>query len=122
MIRFLLRRVVHAGILIFVTLTATFFIIRLAPGDPLTRYYDPEIDPQVMETVRHQLGLDEPLPLQYVKTISSFVRGDFGVSLSSHRPVSQMLRETIPRTIQLTGLALLLQVFLGVGMGMISVS
>ena len=120
MIRFLLRRIVHAGILVFVTLTVTFFLIRLAPGDPLTRYYSPDVDPSVMQTVREQLGLDDPLPVQYVKTMASFVRGDFGFSLSTRRPVSEVLRETIPRTIQLTGLALLIQILLGLGLGMIS--
>ncbi|MDH3217668.1 MAG: ABC transporter permease, partial [Candidatus Krumholzibacteria bacterium] len=82
--------------------------------------YSPDIDPQVMGVVRHQLGLDDPLPLQYVKTMASFVRGDFGVSLSAHRPVSAVLRDAIPRTIQLTGLALLLQILLGLGLGMLS--
>jgi peptide/nickel transport system permease protein len=120
MIRFLLRRTIHAGILIFVTLTASFFITRLAPGDPLTRYYSPDIDPGAMDTVRRQLGLDEPLPVQFAKTLGSYARGDFGLSLSSHRPVSDIVGEAIPRTIQLTGLALLLQVMLGLGLGMLS--
>jgi peptide/nickel transport system permease protein len=111
---------IHAGILVFVTLTATFIVIRLAPGDPLARYYNPEIDPRVMDTVRGQLGLDDPLPVQYIKTIASFARGNFGVSLSSHRRVSDMLGEAIPRTIQLTGLALLFQILMGLGLGMIS--
>ncbi len=120
MIRFLLRRTIHAGILIFVTFTASFFIIHLAPGDPLTRYYSPDIDPGAMDTVRRQLGLDAPLPVQFAKTLGSYGRGDFGLSLSSHRPVSDIIGEVIPRTIQLTGLALLLQVVLGLGLGMLS--
>jgi peptide/nickel transport system permease protein len=120
MIRFLLRRIVHAGILLFITLTATFFIIRLSPGDPLTKYYSPDIDPRSMETVRHQFGLEEPLPVQYAKTIWSFVRGDFGVSFSAHRPVSAILGETIPRTLQLAGLALALQLAIGIGLGVLS--
>jgi peptide/nickel transport system permease protein len=101
MVRFLLRRTIHAGILIFVTFTASFFIIHLAPGDPLTRYYSPDIDPGAMDTVRRQFGLDDPL-------------------LSSHRPVSDIIGQAIPRTIQLTGIALLLQVMLGLGLGMLS--
>lgn len=120
MIRFLLRRVVYAVILVFVTLTATFFVLHLAPGDPLQRYYSPDIDPRVMETVRHQLGLDQPLPVQYGKTVTSFVRGDFGVSIQRHRPVSEILGETIPRTLRLTGVALLLQIVIGVGLGMLA--
>ncbi|UCH85169.1 MAG: ABC transporter permease [Candidatus Latescibacterota bacterium] len=120
MIRYLLRRIGHAVILVFVTLTATFFIIRLAPGDPVNRYYSPEIDPRMMTSVRTQLGLDQPLPIQYVKTMQSFVRGDFGVSISEHRPVADILRETIPRTLMLTVAALLLQVLIGLLLGFFS--
>ena len=120
MIRFLLRRLVHAGILVFVTLTATFFVIKLAPGDPLNRYYSPEINPEVMAAVRHQLGLDRPLPVQYARTLWSYVRGDFGVSISSQRPVSDILGETIPRTLVLTLSALSLQVVIGLLLGALS--
>ncbi|MFQ5512044.1 MAG: ABC transporter permease [Candidatus Krumholzibacteriia bacterium] len=120
MFRFVLRRTVHAVILVFITLTAAFFILRLAPGDPVHRYYSPDIDPRVMETVRHRLGLDQPLPIQYAKTVRSFLVGDFGVSIHQRRPVSRILAETIPRTLQLTGFALLVQVLLGMGLGMLS--
>jgi peptide/nickel transport system permease protein len=120
MFRFLLRRLSHAGILVFVTLTVTFFIIDLAPGDPLTRFYDPDIDPRAMESVRSQLGLDEPLPLRYVKTMASFARGDFGVSFVYRRPVANVLADVIPRTLALTVLALLLQVLIGLALGALS--
>lgn len=120
MILFLLRRILHAAVLAFVTLTVTFLVIRLAPGDPVTRFYSPDIDPRVMEDVRSQLGLDRPLPVQYVKTLGSFLRGDFGVSLSSHRRVAEILREAVPRTLQLTALALFLQITFGLGLGMLS--
>ncbi len=120
MIRFLLRRLVHAGILVFVTLTATFFVIKLAPGDPLDRYYSPDIDPGVMADVRHQLGLDRPLPVQYARTLWSYVHGDFGVSIASQRPVSAVLGETIPRTLVLTLSALSLQIVIGLLLGALS--
>jgi peptide/nickel transport system permease protein len=120
MIRFLLRRVLHAFLLVVITLTATFFILRLAPGDPLSRFYSPEIDPRVMTEVRHQMGLDDPLPVQYAKTVWSYLRGDFGVSTSAHRPVSDLLAEAIPRTLALTVSALVLQIALGLFLGAVS--
>jgi peptide/nickel transport system permease protein len=120
MIRFILRRIFHAAVLAFVIVTVTFVVIHLAPGDPATRFYSPEIDPRVMEAVRGQLGLDRPLPVQYAKVVTSFLHGDFGVSLSSHRPVSDVLGEAVPRTLQLTALALLLQIGLGLALGMLS--
>ena len=120
MILFLFRRTIHAVFLVVFTLTATFFILRLAPGDPANRYYGPEVDPRTMASVRSRLGLDRPLPVQYGKWVSSFIRGDFGVSVAENRPVGDMLAETIPRTLQLTVLALLLQLLVGLGLGMLA--
>lgn len=117
MLRFLLRRLVHAGILVFVVLTATFLVLHIAPGDPVTRFYDPSIDPRTMDALRSRLGLDDPAPLQYIKTMWSYLRGDFGVSFSDHRPVSTILAETIPRTLGLTVFALVLQLLLGLALG-----
>ena len=72
MIRFLVRRTILAAILVFGTLTVTCLIIDIAPGDPLTRFYAPGIDSDAMDTVRQQLGLDDPLPVRYLKTLGSF--------------------------------------------------
>lgn len=118
MARFFLRRAIHTLILVLITITATFFAVHIAPGDSLSRYYSPEVDPASMERVRVQLGLDEPGYVQYGKWLWSFVRGDFGVSLAEHRPVSAILGETIPRTLYLTVLAFLVQLAVGVGLGM----
>jgi peptide/nickel transport system permease protein len=120
MIRFLFRRLLHAILLVFVTLTVTFFVLRLAPGDPATRYYSPGIDPRAMDDVRRQLGLNRPLPVQYAKTVWSYACGDFGLSTSSHRPVSEVLAETVPRTVALAGCALALQIVVGFALGTLS--
>ncbi len=120
MVRFIVRRLFHAALLVFITISATFFILRLASGDPLNRYYSPDIDPRVMVSVRNQLGLDKPLPVQYARWIRSFLQGDFGMSIAEHRPVADMLKESIPRTLQLTFFALLAELVLGLGLGMIS--
>jgi peptide/nickel transport system permease protein len=117
MARFILRRAVHAVVLVFITVTATYFVLQLAPGDPLTRYFSPDIDPDSMARVRHQLGLDAPAHVQFLRWLGSAVQGDFGVSLVQHRPVSDILRETIPRTLQLTVLAFLVQLLIGVTTG-----
>ena len=103
--RFVCRRFGHAGVLVLITITATFLAVHLAPGDPLSRYYSPEIDPDVMGRVRVQLGLDDPAHVQFGRWLWSFVRGDFGMSLHDRRPVADILRETIPRTLRLTVIA-----------------
>jgi peptide/nickel transport system permease protein len=115
--RFVIRRIFYAIILVLVTIAATFFAVHLAPGDPLSRYYDPGIDPAAMARVRVQLGLDRPLHVQFGQWLWSFVRGDFGMSIAANRPVSEILRETIPRTLRLTVVAFLVQLLVGLGIG-----
>jgi peptide/nickel transport system permease protein len=113
-LRFLLRRLLGAIPLILGILTLIFFIMHLAPGDPTTRYFDPTISPEVMEQMRANLGLDQPVPIQYVKWMGSFLTGDFGYSFSYMRPISQVLPEVMWNTLQLTFMSLL--VIFGVGM------
>ncbi len=120
MIRFIVRRVLLAVPLLWALATATFFVVRLAPGDPLAIYYNPEIDPAVMETIRARLGLDQPLHVQYGKWLLSLVQGELGVSFSHHRPVADVLADAIPNTLLLTGLSLLLILVVGVLLGVIS--
>ncbi|GJM43306.1 MAG: peptide ABC transporter permease [Gemmatimonadota bacterium] len=120
MTRYILRRILVSIPLIWALATLTFFIIRLAPGDPLAIYYNPEIDPAVMETIRVRLGLDQPLHIQYVRWLGSLVQGELGMSFSHHRPVVDILRETIPNTLILTAFSLLLILVVGVVVGVIS--
>lgn len=114
MARYLLRRLLHSALLILVTLAVTFAVLHLAPGDVLSRYTAEGVDPATLARVRRQLGLDDALPEQFVRWLWSFLRGNFGVSLVHHRPVAEILRETIPRTLLLTASAFLVQVALGV--------
>jgi peptide/nickel transport system permease protein len=116
--RFVFRRIVHAVVLVFVTLTATFIAVQIAPGDAFSRYYSPDIDPDVMRRVSNQLGLDDPPQVQFGRWLWSFARGDFGVSLHDNRPVSDILGETIPRTLRLTAIAFVVQLLLGLGVGL----
>jgi peptide/nickel transport system permease protein len=122
MARFIARRAIHAVILVFITITATFFALQLAPGDALSHYYSPDIDPAAMARVRHSLGLDAPVHVQFLRWAGSVARGDFGMSLSQQRPVSDILRETIPRTLELTALAFLVQILIGVAAGILAAS
>ncbi len=120
MIGFLLRRLAQSIVLLLIVLTITFTLLHVAPGDPLARYYHPDIKPETIERIRHNLGLDRPLLEQYVRWMGSFLRGDFGVSLRYMRPVSELLGEAIPNTLVLTGTALALHIVAGVALGVLS--
>jgi peptide/nickel transport system permease protein len=117
---YILKRILISIPLIIGLATVTFFIIHMAPGDPMALYRNPDISPEVMELMRKNLGLDQPLHIQYVKWLGSVARGNFGVSFTAHRPVLDILKEAIPNTLQLTFLALLLDIIVGIVIGVIS--
>ncbi len=119
MIDFILRRIAQAVVLVLIVLTLTFLLLRIAPGDPMSRYYDPDIDQAAVERIRHDLGLDRPPLEQYLRWMWSFIRGDFGMSLRHRRSVGELLTECIPNTLILTGTALALHLIGGVGFGVL---
>jgi peptide/nickel transport system permease protein len=120
MSRFLATRLVQSLVLLFIVLTITFFLLHLAPGDPMSRYDNPDFDQATARHIRESLGLDKPLAVQYVRWIGSFARGDFGESFRYRRPVRELLAEAIPNTLRLTVAALALHVLLGLSLGIFS--
>ena len=121
---YILKRLLQAIPLLLGIITVTFFIVRLAPGDPMDIYLEAEgrgqVDPQVIELLRQKYGLDQPIHIQYVKWVANVARGDLGESFRYRRPVSQLLAEAIPYTLQLTILAVLLDALIGIALGIIS--
>jgi peptide/nickel transport system permease protein len=118
MLLFVARRLVVSALLVLGLLSLVFVVLHAVPGDPLTRYMTPDMDPESIEQLRQRFGLDRPLPVQYWSYMRAFlVQGDFGTSLASRRPVADLLRETIPNTALLAGLALVLRFALGVAAG-----
>lgn len=118
--RLIVRRALQSVVLVAITLTLTFALLHAAPGDPLARYVDPGVDPADMERIRRSLGLDQPLHVRFLQWAKAFVTGDFGTSLAHHRPVRDLIAETIPRTLLLTSVALALQLVLGVFVGTVA--
>lgn len=120
--RLALRRSAQAAVVVFVVASVTFFLVRLAPGDPFGAAMDnPNITAEVRDQWRRSYGFDRPLAEQYVLYLRAVARGDFGWSFSTQRPVSQALRAAIPRTLLLAGTALLLSFAIGVGLAVLQV-
>ncbi len=121
MLRLILRRLVLAPVLVFGVATVVFFTARLLPGDPLEGLATPDTDPQYVPRMRHQLGLDRPLPEQYARWMQAcLLHGDLGTSLIARRPVRDLLREALPNTLRLTTLALALRWTLALTLGIAS--
>ena len=90
----------------FLVSVAVFALIHLTPGDPARIILGEEGTPEAVAALRHELGLDRPLPVQYVRWITRVVRGDLGRSLRTHQPVIQAIGERLPASFEL-GLAAL---------------
>jgi len=106
--------------LIGITLVA-FGLIRLVPGDPIeVMMGERRLDPEAHAALVKQMGLDQPLPVQYFDYISKLTQGDLGESLVSREPVAKEFAVLFPATVELAGAALLLAVTLGLALGMLA--
>jgi peptide/nickel transport system permease protein len=117
MTAYLVRRVLGAVPLLLGVATLIFFVLALAPGDPAAFYLNPNVPPEVIEQLRRNLGLDQPIHIRYVRWLGSFLTGDWGFSFAQSRPVSAIILEALPNTIMLTGVALVLVFLFGVAIG-----
>lgn len=114
MLKLVARRILSSLLLVLLLVTAVFFIVRLAPGDPLDLLVSEDMGPTEREAIAHRYGLDRSLPQQYVIWLGNLVRGDAGFSLARHAPVRDILAETIPVTLLLTVTSYLLHLLLAV--------
>ncbi len=117
--RYLLERAAQALVVLLVVSTLTFVMVTLAPGGPEIMM-TMESTPEQREALAHQLGLDQPLLVRYVKWMGSAVRADFGRSFNDRRKVNEVIRERLPNTLLLGGTALALSILVGIPAGIIS--
>src|SRR5688572_23433001 len=119
MLRYLVRRVLLAIPLIFGIVTLLFFVINLAPGDPTLLMVRPGMRADVIEQMRANFGLDQPLPVRYVKWLGALARGDLGYSFSHSRPVAGVIADMFPNTLLLSSAALLVAFVVGILIGIV---
>jgi len=119
---FLIRRALYAIPTLIGISIITFAIARLSPGDPIRLFTFGIKDFTQEDYLRllHVYGLDKPIPLQYVDWVSNAVRLNFGESLIYHREAGSMILERLPNTLQLAVTALILQLAIGVPLGVIA--
>ncbi len=102
-----------------VLLTITFAMIHVIPGDPVRTSLGLTAPAQLVKQRRAQLGLDKPIWQQYVDYVDRAVHGDFGTSLTSGEPITEIVRTRLPTTLRLAGLAFLFAVLVGVPLGVL---
>jgi peptide/nickel transport system permease protein len=115
----LLRRLASAVLLIWLVVTVTFVLVRLAPGDPAQLLVPPTASAADAARLRTELGLERPLALQYAQWLGDVLRGNLGESFTSRRPVGRVLLDALPVSLWLGGSALLLTFVVGVPIGIL---
>ena len=117
MTAFIVKRLGFAVITLFGVLTIVFFIVRVLPGDPALVVLGDQASQDAIERLRERLGLNAPLWRQYIDFLGGVLRGDWGVSLVSGRPVIDEIRAVLPATLELTVVSLILGAAIGVPLG-----
>lgn len=114
--RYVVRRGIQSLFLIFGISLLSFFLMHAAPGGPVSMLEDPKMKPEVIAEIRRSFGLDDPVPVQYVRWLWGVVRLDFGRSFADNRPVMDKILERVWPTFQLS-LASFILGLLGIPLG-----
>jgi len=118
--RYIVVRLLTAIPMLFILLTTIFIVLRLLPGDPISAMYGGKIPEEYAERLRHQLGLDQPIHIQYINYLWQLFRGDFGTSTYTKRPIAREILERFPATLELTIYGLIIALLIGIIFGSIS--
>src|SRR5688500_19982613 len=116
MVGYVFRKVFHTAFVAFGVVTLVFAALRLS-GDPAATMLPGDASVDELTALRHQLGLDRPLWLQYLQFLAGAVSGDFGTSFRHQQPALPLVLERLPATLELAGAALLLAVALALPLG-----
>ncbi|HEX6988829.1 MAG TPA: ABC transporter permease [Bacillota bacterium] len=116
---YLIRRLLHTIVVLWLVSVITFLLIHLTPGGPAV-LAGMDYTAEQREQIRRAFGLDRPLPERYVSWLGDVLRGDFGMTLNTSMDIGDLLAERLPPTLLLAGSALLLSVVIGVPVGVLS--
>lgn len=120
MLNLFLRRVLVAIPTILLISVFVFALQKLLPGDPVLAMAGEERDPLALAAIREQLGLSDPLPVQYFNWLTAALQGDLGTSLRTGQPVTELILQKLPVTLQLGLMAILIALVIGIPAGILS--
>jgi peptide/nickel transport system permease protein len=120
MVRYIIRRILQAIPLLFLLTIFMFVLIHLLPGGPEQVLFNPHLSAAGRAALRAHFGLDDPVYIQYFKWLGQSLTGNFGFSFANNLPVSEILGQRFPATLELFGLALALALVLAITLGVIS--
>jgi peptide/nickel transport system permease protein len=117
MLSYVIQRISWALVIMLTTLIMLFSLVYVIPGDPASVALGPRATPEMRHELRARMGLDKPVPVQIARFVVNAFEGDLGEDLWSHRPVSTMVVEALPYTLELTGFGIGWAILLGIPLG-----
>lgn len=119
MIRYLLGRIPSILLVLFLASIVAFLLPRLAPGDPAIIIAGQDATPEVIEAIRREYGLDQPLIVQYFAWVGGLLRGDLGTSYINNRPIGELILSRAESTLELAALAAFFMIVLALVLGVL---
>jgi peptide/nickel transport system permease protein len=120
MARYLLNRAWQSLVTLVLATVVVFLGVRALPGDPALALAGEDRSPAALAAIRHHYGLDQPIPVQFLSFVKNALHADFGVSIRTGASVSSMIWTALPVTVELSILAILIAMALGIGAGVIA--
>jgi peptide/nickel transport system permease protein len=118
--RYVVRRLAESAVTFILVTVVVFLGVRALPGDPARALAGEESDPTTLAEIRSSFGLDQPLPVQYVRYVANALTGDLGRSSRTGLPVAQSIGHALPVTLQLATFAIAIAALIGVGAGVVA--
>ncbi len=122
MLRYIIRRILGVPFLLLGVASVAFILSQSTKGDPLSALVPERMmnNPEIVNAVKAQWGLDQPLPVRYVVYMKNLVRGDMGTSFNTRRPVARDIADRLPATLELVVAAMIIGTTFGMGIGLLS--
>ncbi len=118
--RYLLRRLLESVVTLILVTVVVFAGVRALPGDQVRALAGEEADPAALEQLRHEYGLDQPIPVQYARYVGKAFSGDLGTSARTGLPVADTIRHALPVTLQLSVFAITIAILIGITTGVVA--
>ena len=114
---YVISRILLTIPMIFILLTMVFLVIRVLPGDPVLLHFEKQVHPEEIQAMRHRLGLDKPLWMQYFDYVAGMFRGDLGKSMQDYSSVGQQIFSAFPATLELAIFSMIIAAAIGIFLG-----
>ena len=118
--RLIVGRIVQAIPVLIGIVIVSFLLTRALPGDPAAYFAGPAANAESIQQIRVSMGLDRPLPLQFISYVQDLFRGDLGTAISTGQPVIRELTTRLPASLELTGFALLFSMIIALPLGILA--